>query len=151
MANESQTGPMPETLPRRAALTAPLAALLPVPLPVQGPAAQPAARGQGQGGGASPGGGEVAVFSADEIARIRAWFVANPGFRVQPVPPGIARSLARGRPLPPGIARRYAPPSLVGQLRRRSGAEYLIIGGSVVLVQVPGSMVRDIVEDAVGR
>ena len=133
-----------EALPRRAALTAPLAALLPVPLA----AAPPQGRGQGGGQGSSQ---PVPPFTPDEVARIRAWFVANPGFTPQPLPPGIARNLARGKPLPPGIAKRYAPPDLVRLLTGRTGVEYLIVGASLVLVQAAGGIVRDIVQDAIRR
>lgn len=141
-------------LPRRAALSAPLAALLPVPLA----AAPPDGRGQGhgaQGQGAQGRGGPQqanppgpAPFTAAEIAAVRAWFAARPEFRGQPLPPGIARNLARGKPLPPGIARRAAPPDLVALLARRSGVEYLIIGGALVLVGQAGGIVADLIENA---
>jgi hypothetical protein len=145
---QSHDHEMTDSLPRRAALSAPLAALLPVPLGAAPPEGR--ARGQGQGGGQG-GTVQVPAFTPDEIARIRAWFVANPGFHVQPLPPGIARNLARGKPLPPGIAKRYAPPDLVRLLTGRTGVEYLVVGASLVLVQAAGGIVRDIVQDAIRR
>lgn len=134
-----------------------------------GPAAAqpPPGRGQGQGRGGGPPGqggppvgrgapdagvagavGALAVFSAIEQARIRAWFIANP-YPVQPLPPGIARNLARGRPLPPGIAKRYAPAGLIGQLVPRPGYEILIAGASVLLVHAATGLVHDVLSEAV--
>jgi hypothetical protein len=128
----------------------------------------PPGRGQGgQGGGSGPpsgrGGppdrsapdaavagalGALAVFTALEQARIREWFLANP-YPVQPLPPGIARNLARGRPLPPGIAKRYAPAGLIRELAPRPGYEILIAGASVLLVRAATGVVHDILSDAV--
>jgi hypothetical protein len=116
-------------------------------------------RGQGQGGGGPPGrgsapdGGAAAalgallVFSAIEQSRIREWFIANP-YPVQPLPPGIARNLARGKPLPPGIAKRYAPSGLIRQLAPRPGYEILIAGAAVLLVHEATGMVHDILSEA---
>src|SRR5688572_22569297 len=33
----------------------------------------------------------------------------------KPLPPGIAKNVARGKPLPPGIAKRSVPPALLQQ------------------------------------
>lgn len=124
----------------------------------------PPGRGQGQGGGPPGRGGPPAgrgtpdagmagaiggllVFSALEQARIREWFIANP-YPVQPLPPGIARNLARGRPLPPGIAKRYAPAGLIRELVPRPGYEILIAGASVLLVHAASGLVHDILSEA---
>jgi hypothetical protein len=140
-----------DELPRRAALAAPLAALLPVPLAAQPPEGRGRGQGNSQGGGRGGGAPAVAPFTPDEIARVRAWFIANPGWQPQPLPPGIARNLARGKPLPPGIAKRYAPPDLLRLLTGRAGVEYLIIGGALVLAQAAGGVVVDIIQDALRR
>ena len=87
------------------------------------------------------------MFSAIEQTRIREWFLANP-YPVQPLPPGIARNLARGKPLPPGIAKRYAPSGLLRQLVPRSGYEILIAGAAVLLVHQATGMVHDILSEA---
>ncbi|WP_291296441.1 anti-virulence regulator CigR family protein [Elioraea sp.] len=107
---------------------------------------------QGQGQGQAPnqgrGGAQVpTTFSTTEQARITAWLAANAG-SLQPLPPGIARNLARGKPLPPGIARRAAPQTLLSQLILRPGYEVLVIGTAVVLAQVGNQLVQDLVEGA---
>jgi hypothetical protein len=107
----------------------------------QPPLAQPPL-GRG-GGGQSPS--VQLTFTTAEQARITAWLVANAG-SLQPLPPGIARNLARGRPLPPGIARRAAPQALVSQLLPRPGYEVLVIGTAVVLARVGTALVQDIVD-----
>lgn len=124
-------------------------------------AAQPPP-GRGQGGppgrgGPPPGGGSpdagaalgaLLVFTAIEQTRIREWFIANP-YAVQPLPPGIARNLARGKPLPPGIAKRYAPAGLLRQLAPRPGYEVLVIGASILLVHAASGIVHDILSDVI--
>lgn len=92
--------------------------------------------------------GALIVFTAIERARIREWFIANP-YPVQPLPPGIARNLARGKPLPPGIAKRYAPAGLLRQLAPRPGYEILVVGASILLVHAATGIVHDILTDAV--
>jgi hypothetical protein len=117
-------------------------------------AAQPPP-GRGQGGPPGRAGpdagaalGALLVFTAIEQARIREWFVANP-YAVQPLPPGIARNLARGKPLPPGIAKRYAPAGLLRQLAPRPGYEILVVGASIVLVHAATGIVHDILSDVI--
>lgn len=136
-----------------AAVAAPVASAQPPPGRGQG-------RGQGHspppGRGNAPDSGSVAagtalgallVFSAIEQTRIREWFIANP-YPAQPLPPGIARNLARGKPLPPGIAKRYAPSGLIRQLVPRPGYEILIAGAAVLLVHQATGTVHDILSEA---
>ena len=59
----------------------------------------------------------------------------------QPLPPGIAKNLARGKPLPPGIAKRYLPSELVAQLPPRPGYEWVVAGTDVVLMAATGLVV----------
>lgn len=129
-------------LPRRAALTATMAALLPVKL-----AAQPHGRGRQQGGSAPSAG--IALFTSIEIARIREYYASRPSIRAQRLPPGIARNLERGKPLPPGIAKRYAPNELIALLTARAGAEILVAGASILLVDRASRMIIDIVGNAI--
>lgn len=82
-----------------------------------------------------------------EQARISAWLAGN-ATSLQPLPPGIARNLARGRPLPPGIARRAAPQALLSHLTARPGYEVLVVGTAVVLAHAGSSMVHDLVDGA---
>lgn len=92
--------------------------------------------------------GALLVFTAIEQTRIREWFIANP-YAVQPLPPGIARNLARGKPLPPGIAKRYAPSGLLRQLAPRPGYEILVVGASILLVHAATGIVHDILSDVI--
>lgn len=140
-----------------AALAASAASAQPPPGRGQGRGQGQGGRGQGgppgQGSAPDPGAaagaaiGALLVFSAIEQTRIREWFLANP-YPVQPLPPGIARNLARGKPLPPGIAKRYAPSGLLRQLVPRSGYEILIAGAAVLLVHQATGMVHDILSEA---
>lgn len=79
-----------------------------------------------------------------EIRIIRDYFAAR-SERPKPLPPGIAKNLARGKPLPPGIAKRYAPDDLVLRLPKREGMRWILAGDTMVLVDVTG-VVRDIVK-----
>lgn len=156
--------------PTRRLCLAGLAVLAAAAASAQPPPGRGQGRGQGQGGkgqggkgqGGSPGQGSapdpgaaagaaigaLLVFSAIEQTRIREWFLANP-YPVQPLPPGIARNLARGKPLPPGIAKRYAPSGLLLQLVPRPGYEILIAGASVLLVHAASGIVHDVLSEAI--
>lgn len=68
----------------------------------------------------------------------------------KPLPPGIAKKLARGGTLPPGIAKRYLPGELDQRLRPRpAGFEKLIVGNDVLLIEAATGLVYDIVRNAV--
>lgn len=79
-----------------------------------------------------------------EIRIIRDYFAAR-SEKPKPLPPGIAKNLARGKPLPPGIAKKSAPADLVRRLPKRDGARWILAGDTMVLVDVSG-VVRDIVK-----
>lgn len=131
------------TTTRRAALLA----LLPLPALAQG---QGHGRGN-QGGGRGNQGGGGASLGGTELAIIRTWLGANPGFAAQPLPPGMRNRLERGKPLPPGIARRALPPTLLGQLPARPGYQYGYIGGTVVLIEIATGVVAGLLADALLR
>ena len=97
--------------------------LAPVVL-AQGGRERPTAR-QDQGGGN--------LFTAAEKREIRDWF-AKEKIAAEPLPPGIAKNLARGKPLPPGIAKKAIPPELAAKLSRPD-YELLLVGTDVVLVK----------------
>jgi len=63
---------------------------------------------------------------------------------MQPLPPGIAKKVARGGSLPPGIAKRYFPNDLLGQLPPRPGQQWLVMGGDVVLLDVATQLILDV-------
>jgi hypothetical protein len=105
------------------AVVAAVLVLAPVVL-AQGGRERPTA-GQDQGGGN--------LFTAAEKREIRDWF-AKEKIAAEPLPPGIAKNLARGKPLPPGIAKKAIPPELAAKLSRPD-YELLLVGTDVVLVK----------------
>jgi len=107
----------------------------------------PAVAGEGRAQGAQRPPQSPLAFSAAEQARINAWLVANAA-SLTPLPPGIARTIARGRALPPGIARRPAPQALLTHLRPRPGYEVLVVGTAVVLARQGTLVVEDLVQSA---
>jgi hypothetical protein len=63
---------------------------------------------------------------------------------VKPLPPGIAKNLARGKPLPPGIARTRVPDVVLVRLPwRPPGYTFFLVGDRVVLLDGNG-LVADI-------
>jgi hypothetical protein len=54
----------------------------------------------------------------------------------KPLPPGIAKNVARGKPLPPGIAKQALPPELVTIVMRNRAVPrdttFAIVGNVVV-------------------
>lgn len=110
----------------------------------------PQANAQGAGRGKSKAherGGEVAGIrgpGTDVEVRIIRDYYAVQSRRQKPLPPGIAKNLARGKPLPPGIARTRVPDDLMVLLPARSGTRWLVAGNMALLV---GS--RDVVVDIV--
>ena len=73
-----------------------------------------------------------AVFREGDRAAFQNYFATH-YMTARPLPPGIAKNLARGKPLPPGIAKRALPqeayriaPPMV------DGLSYAIVGNSVV-------------------
>ncbi|MDH3291269.1 MAG: anti-virulence regulator CigR family protein [Gemmatimonadota bacterium] len=83
-------------------------------------------------------------FSVTERRIITEYFAGH-RHNPQPLPPGIAKNLARGKPLPPGIAKQQLPDGLVAQLSRRAGVEVAIFGDRVVLLEASG-LVVDVLE-----
>ena len=65
----------------------------------------------------------------------------------KPLPPGIAKKMARGGSLPPGIAKRYLPNELLVQLPPRPGYQWVVVDRDVVLVAVATGLVVDILLD----
>lgn len=86
-------------------------------------------------------------FGADETRIIRDYFAASP-YDVKPLPPGIAKNLARGKPLPPGIAKRYLPRDLAARLPVRADYKRLIVGDDILLVSIATGIIVDILNDA---
>ena len=66
----------------------------------------------------------------------------------KPLPPGIAKKVARGGALPPGIAKRYLPGDLLVQLPPRPGYEWVVVGTDVLLIAAATGLIVDLVADA---
>ncbi|MFV4847461.1 anti-virulence regulator CigR family protein [Edwardsiella tarda] len=66
----------------------------------------------------------------------------------KPLPPGIAKNLAKGKPLPPGIAKQALPASLARLLPRYPGREWNIVGNDLVSVITGTAMVAEIIRHA---
>lgn len=64
------------------------------------------------------------------------------GYR--PLPPGIAKNLARGKPLPPGIAKKSAPSRIVRELPTYPDYEWKRCGTDLVLVQIATQIVAEV-------
>jgi hypothetical protein len=62
----------------------------------------------------------------------------------RPLPPGIAKNLARGKPLPPGIARQQLGAPLLQVLPRVHDHEWYAVGRDLVLVQAGTLLVVEI-------
>lgn len=118
----------------------------------------PAAKSGGAGAGGSGTAGAAALGAAAGAAlagallsdqdrhTISGYFQHNP-LHAQPLPPGIARNLARGKPLPPGIAKRGLPNALTSRLSIPSGYELLSVGTDVLLVAVGTRIIADVLRD----
>ncbi|MBK5074745.1 hypothetical protein I2492_17190 [Budviciaceae bacterium CWB-B4] len=64
----------------------------------------------------------------------------------KPLPPGIAKNLARGKPLPPGIAKKMVPVTMLNGLPRYSGYEWYAVGDDLVLVAATTLIVNTILQ-----
>jgi len=83
-------------------------------------------------------------FSNAERQIIVEFFTSH-SYKVQALPPGIAKNLARGKPLPPGIAKKQIPAELKARLTARAGVEISIFGDRIVLLEASG-LVVDVLE-----
>ena len=111
-----------------------------------------AKHGKGPKGAASHGGyrdvdgkdliyATITAFAAREIALNGGWG----GYK--PLPPGIAKNLARGKPLPPGIAKKALPPGMLMRLPVYSGYTWYSAGRDLILVSLAGMVIADILHD----
>jgi len=88
---------------------------------------------------------KAAPASDVEIRLIRGYYTSQ-GAKPKPLPPGIAKNLARGKPLPPGIAKTRLPEALVVQLPARPDHQWVLAGDVVVLID-PVGIVVDILRE----
>ena len=88
------------------------------------------------------------LLSDQERTTITRYFQNHPQ-QAKPLPPGIAKNLARGKPLPPGIAKRGAPNDLLRQLSIPQGYSLETVGTDVVLIEIGTRIVADLLKDVV--
>jgi Ni/Co efflux regulator RcnB len=65
----------------------------------------------------------------------------------RPLPPGIAKNLARGKPLPPGIAKQQPTGHLLSTLPRVQGHEWYAVGRDLILIQAGTLIVAEILRE----
>jgi len=82
------------------------------------------------------------VFRDSDRVTYRDYFATHK-IVAQPLPPGIAKNVARGKPLPPGIAKRAVPTELVAiGPRVEKDVSFAIVGE--VVVALKGGIVIDV-------
>lgn len=92
----------------------------------------------------------VNIITGDERRIITDYIGDHRGlFGYEPLPPGIARNLARGKPLPPGIAKKRLPGPLYDRLPRREGYEWIQAGRDILLIAAATGVIVDILNNAV--
>jgi hypothetical protein len=101
--------------------------------------AKPAAADKSKAGKAAtpanPGNGPVVVIFKDaDRPKFQTYFTTHK-FVAEPLPPGIAMNIARGKPLPPGISTRVLPADLLVYVPRDPNIRYYIVGDRVVAVR----------------
>lgn len=94
---------------------------------------------------AAAGHQKAAPASDIEIRIFREYYTAK-GVKPKPLPPGIAKNLARGKPLPPGIAKTRLPDDLLVRLPVRPDYQWVMTGDVVVLID-PVGIVVDILRE----
>jgi hypothetical protein len=101
--------------------------------------------GRGRGTGTGTTGSEaqasvVVVFRDADRATYRDYFLTHK-IAAQPLPPGIAKNVARGKPLPPGIAKRAVPEPLLAVGPKLERDVSLAIVGDVVVALRSGVVI----------
>jgi hypothetical protein len=125
--------------------TRPFVALLLAVLPCM-----PVTAGNGHKNGGQPvvSSGQISAYiTLGERQTILGYFQQHPA-GAKPLPPGIAKKIARGGAMPPGIAKRYFPADLVGILPPRPGQQWVIAGTDVLLIQMATNVVVDLLRGA---
>ena len=110
-----------------------------------------AGQGRSQGRGSGSSGKSDAkpavnvVFNSADHDTFRNYFRTHK-ITAEPLPPGIAKNLARGKALPPGIAKKAFPNDLVRGLGSRvpPGVTFTIAGDRVVALR--DGLVIDLIE-----
>lgn len=83
----------------------------------------------------------ITAVTARELARQGGWT----GY--EPLPPGIAKNLARGKPLPPGIAKKAVPGSMLKKLPYYPGYNWYAAGKDLILLSATGLVIADVLHN----
>jgi len=83
---------------------------------------------------AVPGAPVVVIFKEADRPKFVSYFTTHK-FVAEPLPPGIAMNIARGKPLPSGISTRVLPADLLVYVPRDPNIRYYIVGDRVVAVR----------------
>ncbi len=83
---------------------------------------------------AAPGAQVIVVFKDADRPKFQSYFVTHK-FVADPLPPGIAMNIARGKPMPGGINTRVLPADLLVYVPRDPSMRYYIVGDRVVAVR----------------
>jgi hypothetical protein len=100
-------------------------------------------RGRGSGSSAPQTTASVSasvVFRDSDVTTFRNYFTSHK-IVAQPLPPGIAKNVARGKPLPPGIAKRAVPPDLLALGPKVGKDVSLAIVGEAVVALKGGNVI----------
>jgi len=106
---------------------------------------------QGTGTGVAVAGMFITAAEQSIIASYVQQYRGSPSYGfagAQPLPPGIAKKIARGGAMPPGIAKRYLPSDLLSRLPPRPGQQWLAVGTDILLVDATTQVVLDILHQA---
>jgi hypothetical protein len=101
--------------------------------------AKPAAAGKSKAGKAAKPDSSantpvVVIFKEADRPKFQSYFTTHKFF-AEPLPPGIAMNVARGKPLPPGISARVLPADLLVYVPRDPNIRYYIVGDRIVAVR----------------
>ena len=88
------------------------------------------------------------ITASISIVAARALAIDAGAVGFKPLPPGIAKNLARGKPLPPGIVTRNLPQNLLRGLPRYDGYQWLAAGADLILINTASRLVADVLTDA---
>jgi hypothetical protein len=88
------------------------------------------------------------ILTSEDRVVVRQWQSANPGWRPPPPPsPAMMDLLQPGHRMPRGVEHRAAPASLAQQLPRIPDGAYVVVGGSLILLDERTNTVVDVLWD----
>jgi hypothetical protein len=117
-------------------------------------AAQGGSQGRGRGGTSTATtttttASVSVVFRDSDRVTYRDYFTTHK-IVAQPLPPGIAKNVARGKPLPPGIAKKAVPTELIAiGPKVEKDVSFAIVGE--VVVALKGGIVIDVMAGVFSR